>query len=131
MEAAVEAARWAPSVHNTQPWTFSVSGEEISLKADTDRRRPRPARPGPPVAARDAQAGRGDEPRRDGTAARSADRAAAFLLGPVLGEREDLERWRAQRVTRALYWKLTILRSVVGIIISQAALTAISAILPL
>ncbi|MEV4087752.1 nitroreductase family protein, partial [Nonomuraea fuscirosea] len=38
MEAAVEAARWAPSVHNTQPWTFSVSGEEISLKADTDRK---------------------------------------------------------------------------------------------
>lgn len=38
MEAAVEAARWAPSVHNTQPWAFSVSGEEICLKADTDRK---------------------------------------------------------------------------------------------
>ncbi|MFI7133901.1 Acg family FMN-binding oxidoreductase [Nonomuraea sp. NPDC050153] len=35
---ALEAARWAPSVHNTQPWTFSVSGEEISLRADPDRR---------------------------------------------------------------------------------------------
>ncbi|MFI6737866.1 Acg family FMN-binding oxidoreductase [Nonomuraea sp. NPDC050451] len=36
--AAVEAARWAPSVHNTQPWTFSISGEEISLRADPDRK---------------------------------------------------------------------------------------------
>ncbi|MEV4078206.1 hypothetical protein ACGFJC_31305 [Nonomuraea fuscirosea] len=54
-----------------------------------------------------------------------------FLLGPVLSEREDPERVRAQRVMRALYWKLIILRSVVGIIVLQAALTAISAILPL
>ncbi|MGR6917449.1 Acg family FMN-binding oxidoreductase [[Actinomadura] parvosata] len=38
LEAALEAARWAPSVHNTQPWTFSVSGEEIALRADADRR---------------------------------------------------------------------------------------------
>lgn len=38
VEAAVEAARWAPSVHNTQPWTFAVTGEEISLRADADRR---------------------------------------------------------------------------------------------
>lgn len=37
MDAAVEAARWAPSVHNTQPWTFSVSDVEIGLKADTGR----------------------------------------------------------------------------------------------
>ncbi|MGW0486005.1 Acg family FMN-binding oxidoreductase [Nonomuraea sp. NPDC003214] len=38
LDAAVEAARWAPSVHNTQPWTFALSGEEVSLKADTDRK---------------------------------------------------------------------------------------------
>lgn len=38
LAAAVEAARWAPSVHNTQPWSFAVSGEEVSLKADTDRK---------------------------------------------------------------------------------------------
>ncbi|MEO3789549.1 hypothetical protein ABGB14_05020 [Nonomuraea sp. B10E15] len=38
LDAAVEAARWAPSVHNTQPWTFSVSEETISLRADPDRR---------------------------------------------------------------------------------------------
>ncbi|GAA2859164.1 Acg family FMN-binding oxidoreductase [Nonomuraea rubra] len=38
LEAALEAARWAPSVHNTQPWTFSVSEEEIGLRADTDRK---------------------------------------------------------------------------------------------
>ncbi|MGP4103947.1 Acg family FMN-binding oxidoreductase [Nonomuraea sp. KM90] len=37
LDAAVEAARWAPSVHNTQPWTFSISEEEICLRADTDR----------------------------------------------------------------------------------------------
>jgi len=36
---AVEAARWAPSVHNTQPWRFGVSaGERITLAADPDRR---------------------------------------------------------------------------------------------
>lgn len=38
LEAAAEAARWAPSLHNTQPWTFSMSGAEISLRADTDRK---------------------------------------------------------------------------------------------
>ena len=38
LEAAVNAGRWAPSVHNTQPWTFAVSGEEIALRADTARR---------------------------------------------------------------------------------------------
>ncbi|GAA2208084.1 nitroreductase [Nonomuraea monospora] len=38
LDAAVEAGRWSPSVHNTQPWTFAVSGEEISLRADTARR---------------------------------------------------------------------------------------------
>ncbi|MEU7837708.1 hypothetical protein [Nonomuraea sp. NPDC049129] len=33
------AAGQAPSVHNTQPWRFAVSGEEISLP----RRSPLPA----------------------------------------------------------------------------------------
>ncbi|MEU8174741.1 hypothetical protein AB0C14_17840 [Microbispora hainanensis] len=35
---AVEAALWAPSIHNTQPWTFGVSGDEICLRADPDRK---------------------------------------------------------------------------------------------
>ncbi|MEV0974292.1 Acg family FMN-binding oxidoreductase [Microtetraspora glauca] len=38
VHAAVEAAVWAPSIHNTQPWAFAVSGDEISLRADSDRR---------------------------------------------------------------------------------------------
>ncbi|MET8161351.1 hypothetical protein ABZT47_33755 [Sphaerisporangium sp. NPDC005289] len=37
VRAAVEAAVHAPSVHNTQPWSFTVTGEEISLRADRDR----------------------------------------------------------------------------------------------
>ncbi|MBP2703721.1 hypothetical protein JOL79_07885 [Microbispora sp. RL4-1S] len=36
--AAVEAAVWAPSIHNTQPWSFAVSGDEICLRADPDRK---------------------------------------------------------------------------------------------
>jgi nitroreductase len=32
------AAGQASSVHNTQPWRFAVSGEEISLRTDPDRR---------------------------------------------------------------------------------------------
>ena len=38
VRSAVEAATWAPSVHNTQPWLFSRSGDRISLRADSDRR---------------------------------------------------------------------------------------------
>lgn len=34
---AIKAAVCAPSVHNTQPWSFGVSGDEISLRADTER----------------------------------------------------------------------------------------------
>ncbi|MEN3538968.1 hypothetical protein AAH991_27910 [Microbispora sp. ZYX-F-249] len=37
-QAAVEAALWAPSIHNTQPWSFGVSGDEICLRADPDRK---------------------------------------------------------------------------------------------
>ncbi|MGW4668182.1 Acg family FMN-binding oxidoreductase [Streptosporangium sandarakinum] len=36
--AAVQAAVWAPSVHNTQPWSFTVEGDEIAMRADGDRR---------------------------------------------------------------------------------------------
>ncbi|WP_169946070.1 Acg family FMN-binding oxidoreductase [Microbispora sp. H11081] len=38
VKAAVEAALWAPSIHNTQPWSFGVSGDEICLRADPDRK---------------------------------------------------------------------------------------------
>ncbi|TMQ79266.1 hypothetical protein ETD83_42140, partial [Actinomadura soli] len=35
---AVEDAVQAPSVHNTQPWRFGISGSRISVRADADRR---------------------------------------------------------------------------------------------
>ncbi|MEO3784353.1 hypothetical protein ABGB12_13540 [Actinocorallia sp. B10E7] len=43
MRAAIEAAVWAPSVNNTQPWWFGTSahgdgGARISLHADSERR---------------------------------------------------------------------------------------------
>jgi hypothetical protein len=34
---AVEAAVWAPLTHNTQPWWFSASGQQISLLAGAGR----------------------------------------------------------------------------------------------
>jgi nitroreductase len=34
----IEAASWAPSVHNTQPWWFGVREAGLSLHADVDRR---------------------------------------------------------------------------------------------
>ncbi|GII92134.1 Acg family FMN-binding oxidoreductase [Sinosporangium siamense] len=37
LRAAAGAAAWAPSVHNTQPWSFVLSGGELGLRADADR----------------------------------------------------------------------------------------------
>src|SRR6266849_5368982 len=34
----VDAAVYAPSVHNTQPWWFSTGDKEISIHADVERR---------------------------------------------------------------------------------------------
>lgn len=34
----VDAAIWAPSVHNTQPWWFGTQGAKVTVHADTDRR---------------------------------------------------------------------------------------------
>jgi hypothetical protein len=34
----VDAATWAPSVHNTQPWWFGTRGATVTLHADPDRR---------------------------------------------------------------------------------------------
>jgi hypothetical protein len=33
----VAAVIWAPSVHNTQPWRFTVRGQQISICADAER----------------------------------------------------------------------------------------------
>ncbi|MDP4502632.1 hypothetical protein [Nonomuraea turcica] len=52
--------------------------------------------------------------------------SGTFLLGPVTDERDI-----SQRAIQALHWKLMLLRSVVSIVILQAALTAISTVLPL
>ncbi|GAT67064.1 nitroreductase family protein [Planomonospora sp. ID91781] len=38
LRTAVEAAVQAPSVHNTQPWAFTIEGGEIRLDADSGRR---------------------------------------------------------------------------------------------
>jgi len=38
IRTALQAAKWAPSVHNTQPWSFGVDGDEIALRADSDRK---------------------------------------------------------------------------------------------
>src|SRR5262249_18497486 len=35
---AVEAAAWAPSVHDARPWVFAVENDRISLRADPERR---------------------------------------------------------------------------------------------
>ncbi len=34
----LDAAIWAPSVHNTQPWWFGTRGTTVTVHADTDRR---------------------------------------------------------------------------------------------
>jgi hypothetical protein len=34
----IDAASWAPSVHNTQPWWFGVRGSRLTVHADADRR---------------------------------------------------------------------------------------------
>ncbi|MFD1540952.1 hypothetical protein [Nonomuraea guangzhouensis] len=57
-------------------------------------------------------------------------RTGPSLLSPILDERETPERLMAQRVMQALDWKLAVLRTATGIIVLQAALTGISAVLP-
>jgi hypothetical protein len=37
LRSVVEAAVWAPSVHNSQPWSFVIDGDEIRVCADGDR----------------------------------------------------------------------------------------------
>lgn len=36
----VEAAAWAPSIHNSQPWAFYAAGDRIEVFADLSRRLP-------------------------------------------------------------------------------------------
>ncbi|SEG88597.1 hypothetical protein SAMN05444920_106272 [Nonomuraea solani] len=52
--------------------------------------------------------------------------SGTFLLNPVANEHDI-----SQGAIRALHWKLLLLRPVVSIVILQAALTALSAVLPL
>jgi nitroreductase len=37
-QVLLDAAVWAPSVHNTQPWWFGTRGSRVTLHADIDRR---------------------------------------------------------------------------------------------
>jgi hypothetical protein len=37
LEDAVDLAHLAPSVHNTQPWTFELEGDRLALRADRSR----------------------------------------------------------------------------------------------
>ncbi|MFG3440964.1 hypothetical protein ACGF0J_27250 [Nonomuraea sp. NPDC047897] len=57
--------------------------------------------------------------------------SGSSLLRPVISAQETSERLTAQRVGETLYWKLLLLRPAVGIIVLQAALMAISAVLHL
>src|SRR5438128_850061 len=36
----VEAAVWAPSIHNSQPWAFYAAGDRVEVFADLSRRLP-------------------------------------------------------------------------------------------
>jgi nitroreductase len=40
VEAMAEAARWAPSVHNTQPWRFRRTSNGLAVHEDLDRALP-------------------------------------------------------------------------------------------
>lgn len=40
LEEAVDLARLAPSIHNTQPWTFVLEDDHLSLRADRRRQVP-------------------------------------------------------------------------------------------
>jgi hypothetical protein len=53
------------------------------------------------------------------------------LLSPILDESQAPEHMRAERVMRALGWKLMVIRSAGGVIILQGILLGISAFLPL
>src|SRR5581483_1336980 len=37
LERAAEAARLAPSIHNTQPWAFHVTSEALEMRLDRSR----------------------------------------------------------------------------------------------